>query len=617
MSNHRRPVEIPRRAIGEDGEVTEGDLLAGLDDEQRAVATTLEGPLVVIAGAGTGKTRAVTHRIAHGVRTGVYEPSGVLAVTFTTRAAAEMRTRLANLGVPGVAPRTFHSAALRQVRYLWPRLYGRPFPDVLDNAESMIGDLASAAGIEASVRDLATEITWAKVSNVGPDAYVEHAVADGRRVERTTAVDVARLYRRYTDALAAADRVDLDDVLLAAVGVLSTQPAAARTVRAHYRWFTVDEFQDSSALQVRLLECWLGHRDDVCVVGDPRQAIYRFAGARPDLLTRFSARFPAARTLALTRTYRCTPEVLTAAAGVLDADAAGLPGGLLRTARPSGPRVQLVSTPDEHGEASEVVARLQRLVDSGTHESDIAVLARTRAHVSVLTRALQAAGVRVTTGGTARFYERPEVRQAVALLAATARHRPAAGVGPADDPRDDPSAVASLSGLVRDVLVDAGWPAQRPEHVGHAARWDSWATLTALAQQSEQAALTAGAPAPSLADFVEELREQDRTGTQPPGAGVTVATLHATKGLQWSAVFIVGAHDGGIPYTAALARTAGPDALAEERRLLYVGMTRATEHLCVSWSLRATPTGRDRAPSRFLAGLLRERPTAVDIQLRR
>lgn len=602
--------------MDEDGPVTEGDLLAGLDDEQRAVATMLEGPIVVIAGAGTGKTRAVTHRIAHGVHTGVYEPSRVLAVTFTTRAAAEMRARLARLGVSGVAPRTFHSAALRQVRYLWPRLFGRPFPDVLDNPEPLIGDLASAAGIHASVRDIATEITWAKVSNIAPEAYVDHAAAEGRRVERASAVDVARIYRSYTDGLAATDRVDLDDVLLAAVGVLSTQPAAARTVRAQYRWFTVDEFQDSSALQVRLLECWLGDRDDVCVVGDPRQAIYRFAGARPDLLTGFSARFPGARTLELTRTYRCTPEVVTAATRVLGADAAGVPGGLLRPMRPSGPRVQLVQTPDQQAEATEIAARVRHLVDSGTPDRKIAVLARTRAYVDALARSLQAAGVPVTTGGTAPFFQRPEVAQAVALLAAAARHPGGrVDVGLADDPRDDRAAILSLSGLVRDVLAEAGWSPERPERAGHGARWDSWATLVDLARQSEQAALDAGAPALSLADFVEELREQDRVGVHPGASGVTVATLHATKGLQWAAVFIVGAHDGGIPNAAALSRRAGPDALREEQRLLYVGMTRALDHLCVSWSLRASPTGRERSPSRFLARLLGEPSAAVDVQV--
>lgn len=596
------------------------DLLGDLDPQQREVATSVHGPVAVVAGAGTGKTRAVSRRIAYGVRVGAFDASGVLAVTFTTRAAAEMRVRLSQLGVPAVATRTFHSAALSQVRHLWPRLYGRPFADVLDNPEALIGELAVGAGIGASTRDLATEIAWAKVSNVAPHEYRDRAVEQRRRVTGADAGDVARLYTAYMDALAAADRVDLEDVLLAAVGMLSTQPSAARVVRQRYRWFTVDEFQDVSAVQMCLLECWLGEREDVCVVGDPHQAIYSFAGARPQLLQTFAQRFPSAIRLELTHNYRSTPQVLTVASRVAQHGVCE-PGSTvaLQPTRPAGAPVLLRECADQQSEADEAAAAVRALIDSGTAERDIAVLTRTRAHVGLIVRALQAAGVGVAVRGATPFYERPEVRQAVALLSAAARRTSAsASVSPSPDEQPatrEPPLAHSLSASVQEVFVEAGWSLKRPDAVRETSRWESWATLVSLALDVERSAAAARLAPPGLGELVERLRDQARSGAQPRGSGVTVATLHATKGQQWSAVLVVGAHDGGIPNRAALARTAGHDAVDEEQRLLYVGLTRAADHLRVSWARRASADSPTRAPSRFLAGLLADPPSAVDIQL--
>lgn len=595
-------------------------MLDDLDEEQRAVATTLSGPVVVVAGAGTGKTRALTRRIAYGVVTETYDPTRVLAVTFTTRAAAEMRTRLARLGVAGVAARTFHSAALSQVRYLWPRVYGRGFPDVLDSPGAMLADLANAAGLGASVRDLATEIAWAKVSNVAPHEYRDRAEDQSRRVSGASPVEVARLYAAYVDALAAADRVDLEDVLLAAVGLLTTQPAAARVVRQRYRWFSVDEFQDVSALQMRLLECWVGERDDVCVVGDPLQSIYSFAGARPTMLAEFARRFPGAVALELTHNYRSTPQVLRAAQAVA---ASGRPPSAptsrhLRPTRPAGARVRLHEAANQHDEADSVARSVRSLVDDGMAERDIAVLTRTRAQVGPLARALQAHGVTVAVAGATAFYERPEVRHLVALLSATARRDAWARSGAAPDPpptaADAPFA-PTLTAVTRAVMVEAGWAATRPSSARESGRWESWSAVLAVAADIETTATAAGDRPPTLTDLVEELRDQARAGVQPRGAGVTVATLHATKGQQFSAVFVVGAHDGGIPNRAALGRAAPPDAVAEEQRLLYVGLTRAADRLCVSWARRAGPDTPARRPSRFLTGMLTDRPDYVDIRL--
>jgi len=579
-------------------------VLEGLDPQQRAVALALTGPVCVLAGAGTGKTRALTHRIAYGVRTGTYDPQQVLAVTFTTRAAAEMRTRLARLGVHGVSARTFHSAALAQVRYLWPRLYADPFPDVLGDPAPLLRDLADDAGVGASGRDLAVEVAWAKLSNVPPHTYLEHAT--GRRVVGARPEQVAGLYDAYRRAMARADRVDLEDVLLAAVGVLASQPRAADLVRRRFRWFCVDEFQDVSGLQLALLECWLGERSDVCVVGDPAQAIYGFAGARADYLTGFAARFPGCRVLHLTRNYRSTPQVLAVAASVRTGGACRL-----TPTRPAGSAVGLREEVDERAEGDALVRAVQRLLAAGAAEADLAVLVRTRSQVAQVARWLRDAGVAVSARGTSRFFERPEVRQVVALLAAAARRQEAAS-----RPQVPARPQGSLADSVLAVLTDAGWSPQRPSAEREASRWESWAGVLELARGLDVAARDAGDPAPTLADLVDELRERARSGEEPRAPGVTVATLHATKGQEWRHVFVVGAHDGGIPSSAATTRTGGPDALEEERRLLYVGLTRARDGLSVSWAARgADDQRRRRRPSRFLAALLDQPHPGLEIRL--
>jgi len=588
-------------------------LLEGLDPQQREVARTVHGPLVVVAGAGTGKTRAVTHRIAYGVATGVFEPGGVLAVTFTTRAAAEMRARLSTLGVIGVVTRTFHSAALSQVRYLWPRVYGRAFPDVVEAPDALLARLADSAGVSASTRDLAAEISWAKVSNVPADRYVERAGQVGRRVIGARPQDVARLYTAYVDALEAADRVDLEDVLLAAVGLLTTQPAAARVVRQRYRWFTVDEFQDVSPLQMRLLECWLGDRDDVCVVGDPRQSIYGFAGANPALLTQFQRRFPRAERLDLTVNYRSTPQVLAVAEAVLGPDGApGPDAGPLRPVRPDGAAVALVETDDQAAEATHVVRRVTHLVGAGWAERDIAVLTRTQAQARILSQALARHGLPVSAPGATPFYERPEVRHGMALLSAAARRPPdpswAAG-------RPGSGRPPSLGATVRDVFADAGWVAEPGAAEPVDPRWQAWATLAGVADDLERRVADAGGTI-GLPELVAELRAEQSAGRQPPGTGVTVATLHATKGQQWAAVVIAGVFDGGLPIRSSLVGAAAPDAVAEERRLLYVGVTRARDVLVITWPRRSSVDGPVRSPSRFLVDLLADPPAGVEIHLR-
>src|SRR4249919_766948 len=300
--------------------VTDPDLLGALDPEQRQVAEALRGPVRVLAGAGTGKTRAITHRIAHGVAEGIYAPTEVLAVTFTTRAAGEMRGRLHRLGAPGVQARTFHSAALRQLRWFWPTTYGGELPTLTESKLALVAAAARRQRLQtdqALLRDLASEIEWAKVSNVGPDDYAGVAAARGRAVANLDLESVGRLFGGYEETKRSQSRMDMEDVLLLTAGMLAEEERVAAQVRAQYKWFVVDEFQDVSPIQSALLDLWLGGRTEICVVGDPAQTIYSFAGARASYLTDFTTKFPGATNVELVRNYRSTPQVIHAANALL------------------------------------------------------------------------------------------------------------------------------------------------------------------------------------------------------------------------------------------------------------------------------------------------------------
>jgi DNA helicase-2/ATP-dependent DNA helicase PcrA len=558
------------------------ELLAALDPEQRQVAEALHGPVRVLAGAGTGKTRAITHRIAYGVATGVYAPSEVLAVTFTTRAAGEMRARLRQLGAPGVQARTFHSAALRQLRFFWPHVHGTQLPTL---TESKLALLAGAArrcrvpGDQALLRDLASEIEWAKVSNVHPDDYAKVATARGRAVAGLDADTVARVFAAYEDGKRSQGRMDMEDVLLFTAGLLADDERVAAQVRAQYKRFVVDEFQDVSPLQSALLDLWLGGRDELCVVGDPAQTIYSFAGARADYLHDFPRKFPGAACVELVRNYRSTPQVVDRANQLLAGTASQ--GVALRAQRPAGPEVSFTGCSDEVAEAHQVADRVARLVASGVPHSQIAILFRINAQSEQHEEALAERGIPYVVRGASRFFDRPEVRQAVTLLRGTARGGQASG---------------GLVESVRGVLSGIGWTPEPPAARGQVRdRWESWQALV------DQAAEFAAGDRADLDAFVADLDRRAAEQHAPVADGVTLATLHAAKGLEWDAVFLTGIQDGTVPFSHADT----PAELEEERRLLYVGMTRARLQLAVSWSLARNPGGRQgRRPSPFLAGML-------------
>jgi DNA helicase II / ATP-dependent DNA helicase PcrA len=571
-------------------------LVAELDDEQREAVLAPRGPVCVLAGAGTGKTRTITHRIAQLVATGHVGAGQVLAVTFTQRAAGEMRTRLRALGaatqtgVGGVQAVTFHAAAHRQLRYFWPRVVGDTGWQLLDTKFAVVARGATSAGLKLStddVRDVAGEIEWAKASLISPEQYPD-AVAGASRDVPLDAARVAAVYTAYESLKARGDGVallDFDDLLLHTAAAIENDAAVAEEFRNRYRCFVVDEYQDVTPLQQRVLSAWLGDRDDLTVVGDANQTIYSFTGASPRYLLDFSRRFPDATVVRLERDYRSTPQVVSLANRVIASARGRVAGSKLHLVgqRDPGPEPTFRDYPDEVAEAAAVAASISRLVDAGTPPSEIAVLYRINAQSEAYEEALTEAGIAYQVRGGEGFFSRQEIRQALLALQRAA-NRETEGTVPE---------------VVRALLEPLGLTAEPPTGTRARERWEALAALAELVD--EEVALR---PSLDLPGLVAELRNRADSRHPPVVQGVTLASLHAAKGLEWDAVFLVGLTDGTLPISHALAHGGESEAVEEERRLLYVGITRARVHLAISWALARNPGGRQsRKSSRFLNGL--------------
>lgn len=560
------------------------ELLAALDAEQQTVARTLLGPVAVLAGAGTGKTRAITHRIAYGVATGTYSPNHVLALTFTTRAAGELRSRLRALGAGTVQARTFHAAAMAQLSYFWPDTVGGHAPRIVESKGRAIAHAADAVGIHVDtpvLRDLAAEVEWRKVQMLTYDEY-EAAAAD-RVMPRDTpprrVVDLMKAYEQLKD-----DRrqLDFEDVLLATLGMVESEPRVASYVRQQYRFFVVDEYQDVSPVQHDLLRAWLGGRDDVCVVGDASQTIYSFAGASSRYLLGFGSEFPRGSVLRLERNYRSTPEVVHAANTLMR----GQPGALDLVAQSTdrGPEPEVLPCVHDGDEAQTVARRIGELAAAGAAFGDCAVLYRVGAQSAALESALGRAGIPYRVQGGTRFFDRPEVKLAV-------HHMRGEAVRQTDD---------ELTRRVGLVLQLSGWTPTPPDGTG--AVRDQWEALQAIMGLAEAA--PAGT---TMQEFTKDLVDRAATHHEPELDAVTLATLHSSKGLEWPHVVVVGAAEGLLPISHATTDAE----VDEERRLFYVGLTRARRSVTVTWSRQGSTRGGARAPSRFLAALDRRTEGAV------
>ncbi|KDA06588.1 ATP-dependent DNA helicase [Microbacterium sp. CH12i] len=558
--------------------------LDALDERQREAASVLRGPVAVLAGAGTGKTRVITHRIAHGVDTGAYSPGRVMAVTFTAKAAGELRGRLRALGVVGVAARTFHATALAQLNFFWPTLAGSPAPSIVDNKVRLLGQAAEQLRLRLdtpTLRDIASQIEWRKVSMLS----IEQHATLGRSVGRVNTDQLAEVQQAYEMLKDDRRQLDFEDVLLACAGMLEAEPRVAASVHEQYRHFTVDEFQDVSPLQNRLLELWLGDRRDICVVGDASQTIYSFAGAEQKYLLEFGRTYPDATVVRLETNYRSQPPILAAANALMK----GRPGALQLVAAREAPTAEppTVSAYDsETEEAAGIAAAIRAQIAAGASASEIAVLYRAHSQSAAIQQALGEAGIASTVLGGKRFFDMPEVRQAVLALRG-------ASVAPTER-----GFLANVQKVMRELGLS-----DEPPAAGGAQR-DGWEARRAILRLAEEAPNDT-----TLRSFSETLMARAKDQHEPTMHTVTLSTLHAAKGLEWPHVHLAGWTEGGLPISYAT----GFDAIDEERRLAYVGITRAARTLTLSWA-RAAGRG-ERQPSRFLAeigttargtGILRE-----------
>lgn len=558
-------------------------LLAGLNTAQRTAAETVRGPLCILAGAGTGKTRTITHRIAYQVASGVARADQILAVTFTERAATELRARLAALGIGApVRAATFHAAAWAQLRWFWPRVEGGPLPEVLTSKVGLLARTARRLGCEP--RDLAAEIEWAKARRLDPERYASQARGHQAPVDSDL---MAEIYARYETEKTARGAIDYEDMLLR-MTVLLERPEIAVEVRGRYQFFTVDEFQDVNPAQWALLRGWLGDTDELCVVGDDDQTIFSFTGASSDYLTRFRRHFPRANIVTLTESYRSTPEILDLANRLLWTKPPARRKRLVARAQDAGPAPAFREFDDADAELDAVVARVSALTNEGVPPGEIAICYRINAQSEPFEEALRAAGLPYTVRGDGGFFDRPEIRQALVAL------RNAAG-RPADDRPRRADRVAEQ--VLRNRL---SWHPRR-EPAGEAAR-ERWRNLGALLELC--ATITDERPETAFETLVEELDRRAAAGEETASAqgAVTLLTLHRAKGTEFDALFLVALEEGLLPISHARSQ----DEIEEERRLLYVGVTRARRHLWLSWA-RRRPGWRGapqpRRPSRFLYNL--------------
>jgi DNA helicase-2/ATP-dependent DNA helicase PcrA len=549
-------------------------ILERLNPAQREAATATRGPVAILAGAGTGKTTTITHRIAYQVATRAFPSSAILAVTFTEKAAGELKARLAGLGVRGVEARTFHAAALAQLSRLWPAYAGSPLPEILDSKAPLIASLANALPPPHRFMprsELAGEIEWAKNRLVPPVGYLDELERTGHAAPIPPEL-MLRIYEGYERRKERTGRFDFEDMLGLAVRLFDEHRAAVDEVRGRFLAFTVDEYQDVNPLQQALLDRWLGRRDELCVVGDDYQTIYGFTGASPEHLLSFPERFPRATIVRLEENYRSTPQVLM----VANALAPRL-GGFrkeLRATVPDGPSPTARPHLDTAAEVRSIVREAARLHDDGVPYEEIAVLYRINARSEPFEEAFAAAGIpyQVRDGS---FLRRPGPRSVLARLRRASTADVAAAVEHATDA----------------VGFD---PGSEPDDAEEVTRQADLARLRALASE-----FAAARPDGDLAGFVEELAR--RFSVERSGRGVNLLTYHRAKGLEFDAVFLPRLLDKELPFRSGRAE-ADPE---EERRLLYVGITRARRHLYLSW-----PTEARSRPSPFLQEL-GVRPAAV------
>lgn len=544
-------------------------LIESLDENQRKVALALVGPVRVLAGAGSGKTRAITHRIAYGVETGVYSAEKVLALSFTVKASGEMRSRLSELGVEGVACRTFHSAAMRQLAHFWPDLIGGDLPKVLHSKAATLKRAAAQLNIRATdelLRGIAAEIEWRKVRLMSMDHYEtvlpERPLPGGLSADATLA-----LVQKYEALKDDQRNLDFEDTLIATLGMLNAEKWVADRVREQFRFFVIDEYQDVSPVQRALLDAWRGDHSEVCVVGDPNQTVFGFAGASDEHLLRFESEFPGATTVELDRNYRSTPEIVRLANSTV-------PNSPLElvSMRESGPAPRVIVSATDEDEARSIGTAIRAAIDGGTDPADIAVLYRINVQSLVLEHVLGEMRIPFRVRG-GRFFDEPVVTQALVLVRGRLQTDPAANA------RD------TMALILREHL---GWLSKPP---ANPVDRHAWNIMSALAQIAENLPAEA-----TVIDLAADLKHRADNEMEPAVSAVTLSTIHNAKGLEWDTVFVIGMSEGLFPLSYSM----GDGPMQEERRLAYVALTRAGRSLTLSWAERQKSSSAARTRSRFI-----------------
>jgi DNA helicase II / ATP-dependent DNA helicase PcrA len=564
-------------------------LLDGLDPAQRAAVTATTHPLAILAGAGSGKTRVLTRRIAHRCLSGDADPRHVLALTFTRKAAAELDHRLRAFGLRDLpAAGTFHALAYAQLRTAWAAAGTAP-PVLLDRKGRVLGRILGNTK-RVGPSDLATEIEWAKSRLITPDGYPAAVARTGRAVP----VDperIAEWYRRYEADKRRRGLVDFDDLLDRCATAIERDPSFAAAQRWRFRHLFVDEFQDVNPLQERLLRAWLGDRTDLCVVGDPNQAIYAWNGADATFLRDFARHHPGAEVVELRDSYRSTPQILAVAASVL---AAGGPTEPLRAHRLDGALPVVVGYRSDADEANGIARAVREHHEPGRPWSSQAVLVRTNAQAAVIETAFRRASIPYRMRGAHRFLDEPEVRD---LLGRLGRLREPLGTTLADL---DASVTRQRAELVEamDEAFDPGegGPAPSDRELPDTAAGRRVAALEQVLRLGHE--LLTLEPATATDAFPGWLRTVLLDDGPDAADAVTISSFHAAKGLEWDVVHLAGVEKGYVPISHA--RT--PEARREEERLFYVAVTRAADVLRCSWA-RTRTFGSDpveRAPSPYL-----------------
>jgi ATP-dependent DNA helicase UvrD/PcrA len=623
--------------------------LADLNPSQREAVLTTEGPLLVIAGAGSGKTRVLTHRVAHLVTACGVKPNEILAITFTNRAAGEMRERLEDM-LGGLARSiwilTFHSACGRILRREAPRLGYRTNFTIYDQADQIRLTKACLEELEKDPkrfvpRGIHAQISMAKNQLIGPDEY-------RNRVASFYDQTVADVYDLYQRRLLASNAVDFDDMLYLTVEIFERFPEALARWQKAFRYVLVDEYQDTNHAQYRLLQLLAGQHRNLFAVGDPDQSIYAFRGADIRNIMEFERDFPGTRTIALEQNYRSTNRILHGANAVIAHNRERKPKDLWSELGDGEP-VRVLEVEDEHAEARFIAVEIARLVEEGFSGSEIAVFYRTNAQSRVLEDVLVRQGVAYQVIGGPRFYERAEVKDVIAYLQVIDNpydavsllriaNRPRRGIGDASLARLQTyadthglslweslehaeeagvgaaplRAVQGLRTLLQSLMAGAleltvpellervlersGYlEALEAERTIEAqGRIENLQELVGVAQEYQ-----AQADEPSLSNFLQELSlysEQDAIRGEQ--SLVTLMTLHNAKGLEFRAVFMIGIEEGIFPHSRSLEEAM----LEEERRLAYVGMTRAQERLTLTHAASRSLWGARNynLPSRFL-----------------